>query len=155
MSIQLSLNRPRLVLQVVGWVGVLFSLFGLYIHKELYSFYATSQHPPEFRAVYYTMAGINIAITLATLGVSAGLTRGWAKWVPFLVGVQFLVLLDFLIPGLLGGENTRFRHAIAAASGVSSGGTTFLLMTLYPFWGPLAAVWAAHRMGAGQTRGPS
>ncbi len=150
MSLGSWLNQPRLILRVVGWVGVLFSLFGLYSHKVSLEFYSASQQPPDLRTVYYTMAGINIAITLAAFGASAGLTRGWVKWVPFFVGVQFVVLLDFVVPGLLWGQNTHFSHAVASATGISSAGTAFFLITLYPFWGSLAAVWAAHRLGTGQ-----
>ncbi len=149
MSIQLSLDRARLVLRVVGWVGVLFSVFGLFAQNAIWSACPVSQQPPEIRPVYYTMVGVNIAITIATFFVAAGLTRAWAKCVPFFVGVQFLVLLDFLIPGLLW-LNPRFGHAIATVTGISGYGTAFLVITLYPFWGSVAAIWAAHRMGMGQ-----
>lgn len=148
MSTHLQFDRPRLVLRIVGWVGVLFSLYGLSTDKLVLATCPISQQPDELRAVYYTMAGTDIAILIGTFLVAAGLTRGWPKWVPFFVGVQFLVLLNFVVPALVG-------HAIAKATPLYSGGTGLFMVTLYPFWASLAAVWAALRMGTGQARVPS
>jgi hypothetical protein len=154
MRIRLPLDRPRLVLRVLGWVGVLFSLYGLSTDKLMLSTYPVSQQPAELRTVYYTMAGADIAILMATFFVAAGLTRGLPRLVPVFVALQLLVLLVFLVPALLG-SIPRFGRAIANAPPLYSGGTGLFIVTLYPFWGSLAAVWAAHRTGKGQASVPS
>jgi len=146
--------RPRFVLRVVGWIGVLASLYGLSIDKGVLSSCPVSQQPNELRAMYYTMAGADIFILFATFFVAAGLTRALPKWVPFFVAVQFLILLNFVAPVILG-SIPHLGRGIAHATPLYSGGTGTFVITLYPFWGSLAAVWAAHRIGTRQPGVPS
>jgi hypothetical protein len=148
MRIRKPVDRPRLVLRAVGWVGVLFSMFGLYGHKLYLSWCPPSQQPPGIRPVYYTMIALDLVITLATFFLAAGLTQGWAKAVPFFVGVQFLVLAKFVIPGLLP-LTAPLDHTIFSVTTFTSNGTDLMVITLYPFWGSVAAIWAANRMRAG------
>jgi hypothetical protein len=152
-SLHLTADRPRLVLRIVGWVGVLFALFGLWSDKLDLSICPISQQPAELRAAYYTMAGADIVILIAAFLVAGGLTTGWPKWVPYFVAVQFLVLLNNLVPIWLW-SIPHIGHGIAKGPPIYSSGTGLFFLTLYPFWSSLAAVWAAHRMERGKASVP-
>jgi hypothetical protein len=142
-------NRPRLVLRLIGWIGVLFAVFGLWSDKLTLSSCPISQQPAELRAAYYAVAGADIVVLIAAFLVAGGLTTGWPKLVPTFVAVQFLVLLiDLWSPWL--GSIPGLGSRIPQGPPIYSSGTGVFLLTLYPFWGCLAVVWAAHRIGGGQ-----
>jgi hypothetical protein len=135
----------RILLRIVGGFSILLALFGGWYHVlYLTADYSRRDNPPYFFQAWYFMAGINIALLLASLLIGLQLIRGRATWVRAFIVVEALILLDAIVPGLLW-LNPRFGASIAAASGISEG-TGAHVITLFPFWGSVAALWAARRM---------
>ena len=135
----------RILLRTVGGFSVLLALFGAWYHfLYLTADYSRRENPPYFFQAWHIMAAINIALLLASLVIGVQLVRAQPTWVGAFVVVEAIILLDAVVPGFLW-LHPRFGASIAAASGIA-GGTGAHLITLFPFWGSVAALWAARRM---------
>jgi len=138
-------RRPRLVLQAVGLISIAFSMVGLWLHAgSLTADQSCRAQFPYFFQVYYKMAAINIGLLVGGVVVGIALVRCVTMWVFFFVGLQVAIVLDFWEIGSLWLDPTLGR-TIASATGISSG-TVLHIITLFPFWGSIAALWAYQRI---------
>jgi hypothetical protein len=138
-------NGARILLRIVGGFAVLLALFGAYYHGlYLGADYSRRGNPPYFFQAWHIMASINIALLIASFIIGIQLIRARATWVGAFVATEALILLDAILPGFFWLQ-PRFGSSIAAASGIA-GGTGAHLITLFPFWGSVAALWASRRI---------
>jgi hypothetical protein len=138
-------DRAVVTLKAIGAVCVVLGLLGLaYHYSYLSADYSGRDNPPYFFQAWHIMAGINIALLLASIVAGIQLFRGKAGWVGAFLVIETLIVVEALLPGLLW-LNPRFGRGIAAASGIS-GGTAVQLIVLFPLWGSGGALWAKRRL---------
>ena len=95
----------------------------------------------QFYTALYVMSGICVAFYTALLVIGTQLIRRKSGWAMGLLGLIILEVFYYVIIGIMW-KSPQYGMSVAAASGVSSGGLSFQVFTLFPVWGPLADLWA-------------
>lgn len=137
------------VLRAVGVMSLILGLVGLVynavtLSADYSSFLQDSKNevdPKQFYTALYVMSGICVVFYIALFVMGTQLIKKKSGWSMGLLGLIILEVFYYVTIGVMW-RNPQYGMSVAAASGVSSGGLSFQVFTLFPVWGPLVALWA-------------
>ncbi len=138
------MKKYSLVLIVIGIASILLGLAGIWYSLSTL-FIDFSEDIPYFYPVFYIMSGICIACYLGLLfcGIQfvkrqTAVTKLFSILICFEIAYFFFISVLWAVPVL--GE------AVAAATGVATGGMMFQIVTLFFLWAPLLSNYAVRKL---------
>jgi hypothetical protein len=98
-----------------------------------------------FYPVFFISAGFCIACYIAMIGCGIALLRFRLRWAGLLIGVLIFEFVRWIVmAGMM--TNPSIGPAIAAASGVATGGDMYQFFVLFPLWAPIALWWSKRQL---------
>jgi len=147
---------PTVVVVGVGIVGALTATLGLCYNgmtllsasRGAFSKLDANKELPYFDAAFYGMSAVCVACYVGLLTCSVDLIRTRLRWLHFLIGIFIFEVAYFLAVAAFWLQPTIGR-SVGAATGVANGGMMAQLGILFPFWAPIALLWARWRLSRG------
>lgn len=145
----LWLDRGALTLRLIGAYSVLCATLGLFFTWScmpgvLARHAAKGSTPDAFLPAYFTMTGISTVILALLLVTGIRIFRQQRSALTVFTIASVLPIVMIFLTGAAW-LSPSLGLSIAAATGVSQMGLTLFVITLFPLWAPLAAVWALRR----------
>ena len=133
-------------MRILGALAVIFGVIGLW-YNGLKPFDVSWHQPdpqePYFNVAFIAMSAFCILCYLALLLSGVQLIRLKSRWLAVLSGVLVAeILFELGVVVLWMWPDRSVAGSVAAATGVSTGGLSPQIVTLFPLWGIFAAKWA-------------